>query len=332
VRQDSGRTNKIGCSAIEAVEIVQHRASSKDVLGHFARKGAKTMKKAYIDKTFRPTSLNLIVRANDIIDEFAVDGYELTLRQLYYQFVSRDIIANKQSEYKRLGSVINDARLAGLVDWESIVDRTRKYEELDHWESPEHILESCAEGYRVNTREGQEHYIEVWVEKDALVGIVEQACAPLDVGYLSCRGYVSQSAMWRASIRFRKMERAYETFLIHLGDHDPSGIDMTRDIQDRLEMFESDVTVERIALNMDQIEQYNPPPNPAKTTDSRYQDYRDEHGEDSWELDALDPHILTELISEAVARHTDEKERQILIEAQEQDRQRIQELADNWED
>ena len=288
------------------------------------------MKRRYVSKNFRPTSLALIEQANEIIEEYQADDYDLTLRQLYYQFVARDIIPNRQSEYKKLGSVVNDARLAGLIDWESIVDRTRTFESLPHWNSPAEILRGAARGYRIDTREDQDEYVEVWVEKDALVGVIEKACNPLDVGYLSCRGYVSQSAMWRAAQRFREAESQYETTLIHLGDHDPSGIDMTRDIQDRLRMFGSSVEVIRIALNMDQVEEYGPPPNPAKTTDSRYDGYILDYGEESWELDALDPRVLVDLITEEVLIHTKKRLRQLLIERQERERAEIQKIADDW--
>lgn len=261
-------------------------------------------------------------------------GYDLTLRQLFYQHVSRDIIANRQGEYKRLGSVINDARLAGLIDWNSITDRTRNYESLPHWNSPAEVLQSAAESYAIDTRIDQHDYVEVWVEKDALVGVIEKACDPLDVGYLSCRGFVSQSEMWIAAQRFivreHKRRRRQDTFLIHLGDHDPSGIDMSRDIQDRLEIFGSSVQVERIALTMEQIEEYQPPPNPAKTTDSRYDSYKEIFGGDSWELDALDPRILTELITISVGSHTQDDKRRKQIRQQEKDRKEIERLADNW--
>lgn len=288
------------------------------------------MKRRYINKNFRKSSLALIDQANEIIETYQEDGYDLTLRQLYYQFVARDIIANRQNEYSRLGSIINDARLAGLIDWNSIVDRTRSYEALGHWDSPVDILRSAADSYHLDLRENQDEYVEVWVEKDALVGVIEKACTPLDVGYLSCRGYVSQSAMWRAARRFKDVESYYETTLIHLGDHDPSGIDMTRDIQDRLKMFGSNVEVKRIALNMDQIEEHQPPPNPAKTTDSRYESYIAEYGDESWELDALDPRILVELITETVEQHTQQDLFDARTEIQETGREKIQKIADEW--
>lgn len=291
------------------------------------------MKQAYIEKNFRSSTLDIISKANNIINEYKSEGYDLTLRQLYYQFVARDIISNTQAEYSKLGTTVNNGRLAGLIDWDSIVDRTRKHEANPHWDNPSDIIEDSATQYAIDTRADQKDYVEVWVEKDALVGVIERACEPLDVGFLSCRGYVSQSAMWRAAIRLMRQEGIGRkcTILLHLGDHDPSGIDMTRDIQDRLSMFGSDVDVKRIALDMEQVEEYQPPPNPAKATDSRYASYRDEYGDDSWELDALDPRIITTLITDNITAYSDQSKRDFLIERQESERQQIRDLADNWE-
>ena len=172
----------------------------------------------------------------------------------------------------------------------------------------------------------QPYRVEVWVEKDALVGVVEQACNPLDVNYVSCRGYMSQSEMWKAGMRYRYYHsQGQKVILIHLGDHDPSGIDMTRDIDDRLDIFTnpnlldcaSKFEVHRIALNMDQIDEYNPPPNPAKLTDSRALGYVQEYGFSSWELDALEPKVLTELITKKVIKYRDSD---LFLEARNQER------------
>lgn len=291
------------------------------------------MKRMYCNINLRDKTLAIIETANSIIEEYGVEGYDLTLRQLYYQFVARDIIPNNQREYKKLGTAINNGRLAGLIDWKSIIDRTRRYLINAHWDSPIDIIEDSASQYAIDTRTNQDNYVEVWVEKDALIGVIEQACDPLDVGYLSCRGFVSQSAMWRAAIRLKYKENSSKsTTILHLGDHDPSGIDMTRDIQDRLRMFGSKVNVERIALNMNQVQKYNPPPNYAKTTDSRYATYRDEYGDESWELDALDPRIISDLITKNVILLTEEEKRKALIERQEVERFAIQEIANNWND
>jgi len=254
-------------------------------------------KLCYRDKSFRKKTLEIIQTANKIIETWADQGFDLTLRQLYYQFVARDLFPNTERSYNMLGTTINDARLAGLVDWDNIVDRTRNVRQNSHWNSPQEIIKVCANQYQINKWENQKYKIEVWIEMDALIGVIEDVCKELDVGYFSCRGYVSQSEMWSAGYeRFDK-----PTIIFHLGDHDPSGIDMTRDIQTRLSMFsDDDVEVRRIALNQDQIKKYNPPPNPAKVTDSRFDSYRDLYGEESWELDALEPQVLVDLVRKNV--------------------------------
>ena len=255
----------------------------------------------YVDKNFRAETLSTIVMANAIIDEFTAQGYDLTLRQLYYQFVIRNILPNKNSEYSRLGVIISNARLAGLVDWDSIVDRTRAVREKPHWETPQEIVRACARQYAEDKWQHQSWRVEVWIEKDALLGVIAGVCSRLDVPYFSCRGYASQSSMWRAAKRLKAWESVGQrTLVLHLGDHDPSGIDMTRDIANRLNTFQSSAQVRRIALTMEQVDEHGPPPNPAKMTDSRAAIYVDEYGFDSWELDALEPAVLDGLIESAV--------------------------------
>ncbi len=233
---------------------------------------------------FRDAALHTIARANQILEEYAEKGYDLTLRQLYYQFVARGLIANNMREYKNLGSIINDGRLCGLIDWDHIVDRTRNVRSNAHWERPHDIIEACARQFQFDKWSDQESRIEVWIEKDALVGVVERVCTQLDIPYFSCRGYVSQSEIHEAALdRFKPWADAgQQVVILHLGDHDPSGIDMTRDIESRLHIFGADVDMRRIALNMAQVRQYNPPPNPAKITDSRATKYIEEHGDESW--------------------------------------------------
>lgn len=246
--------------------------------------------------------MDLIDKANQIIDDYLTQGLDLTVRQLFYRFVTKGYLENTQKEYKKLVALISNGRLAGLIDWKSIVDRTRNLEGNTHWDSPEGVITSAAHSFKLDKWENQPNRVEVWVEKEALAGVLDKCCPDLDVDYFSCRGYVSQSEQWIAAMRFHRYIRYGQTpHIIHLGDHDPSGIDMTRDITDRInKTFEVSVEIHRIALNMDQIEEHAPPPNPAKTTDSRFQHYRRMYGEDSWELDALEPSILVGLIQDAV--------------------------------
>lgn len=221
----------------------------------------------YVPKNFSADRLQMIEKVNGVVAEYQKQGYSLTLRQVYYQMVARDIIPNNMRSYKNLGNLINDARLAGLIDWLAIEDRTRNLRGNSHWSTPGSVIESAAYSYRLDHWQGQQNYVEVWVEKDALIGIVGQICGKLDVAHFSCRGYVSQSEMWAAARRLRRRQEAGQhVILLHLGDHDPSGKDMSRDIQERLITFETyGVTFKRLALNMDQVELYNPPPNPASS-------------------------------------------------------------------
>jgi hypothetical protein len=247
--------------------------------------------------------MDMIDKANIIIEDFTAQGFKLTLRQLYYQFVTRNWIPNKQSEYKRLGSIIDEGRQAGLIDWDAIEDRTRNLEKLPYWSGPQDILYAVWNQYREDLWKAQDYFPEVWIEKDALTGVIANVCERWRVPYFACRGYTSQSEMYSAAKRFEDASNSGRTpIVLHLGDHDPSGIDMSRDNQDRLELFSNYAGVElrRLALNMDQIDQYNPPPNPAKKTDIRFEKYAELHGESSWELDALNPAVIENLIGDEI--------------------------------
>lgn len=288
----------------------------------------------YKEINFRRESLSLIERVNSIINEYQSKGYSLTLRQVYYQLVARDVIPNTERSYKNLGNLISDARLAGHIDWHAIEDRTRSLRSNSHWSTPGSIIRSAANSFAYDKWADQDYYVEVWVEKDALVGVVGQICSRLDVPYFSCRGYVSQTEMWVASQRLieKSKSRGQKTVILHLGDHDPSGIDMSRDIVDRLDTFGIDPYFRRIALNMDQIEQYLPPPNPTKLTDSRASGYINLHGYECWELDALRPEVMEELIREHIEEFCDQERFDTALDAEEDARETLNNVAHHWSD
>ena len=285
----------------------------------------------YVDRNFSASSRALIKTAGKIIAEFANQGYDLTLRQLYYQFVSRAIITNTERSYKRLGSIVNDARLTGLIDWHAIIDRTRFLRKQPDWETPSDIVHGAARQYKIDRWANQDYRLEVWIEKDALIGVISRVCDRWRVPYFSCRGYVSQSEMWRASQRMKMhVKERKDVIVIHLGDHDPSGMDMTRDIDDRLELFTNGaVEIERIALNMDQVQEYGPPPNPAKLTDARCHKYIAEYGSSSWELDALEPRVMSELIESTIKKYVYVDAWKESGDREEDERTKITALADS---
>lgn len=285
----------------------------------------------YKEIRFQQKSLDLIELVNQVVDEYSAQGYELTLRQVYYQLVARGYIPNNERSYKNVGSLINDGRLAGLIDWNSVTDRTRNLRKAGHWDNPADVIASARYSYNLDKWEGQPNYVEVWVEKDALVDIVGQACNPLDTPYFSCRGYTSQSEMWSAAQRFIRQDDREKRIIIHLGDHDPSGIDMTRDIQERLELFGADVYVKRVALTMNQIQTYNPPPNPAKITDSRASKYIDQYGNESWELDALEPKVITDLIKKQVTMYRNDDIYRAVCDKESREKEELKMLERNYD-
>lgn len=260
-------------------------------------------KQLYESKSFRPESLELIDTMNSIIDEYVDQGFRLTVRQLYYQLVARAVVENTERSYKRITGIVNDAKLAGLMDWEAIEDRTRDFIRRNRWNSPAEVLNALAKQYHEDLWLGQDRRAFVIVEKEALAGVLEGVCRTYDVPLLAARGYPSGTVLreFAESDIIPAITQETEAVIIHLGDHDPSGIDMTRDLRARLSMFSDyNVTLHRIALTMQQIQEEDPPPNPAKTTDSRFASYRRQFGDESWELDALSPSYLAGIVEKAI--------------------------------
>ncbi|QUE25345.1 DNA binding protein [Microbacterium phage Fizzles] len=289
-------------------------------------------------KRFRQASIQIIELADQIATQYRASGYNLTLRQLYYQFIARDFFPNTEQSYNRLGAIINDARLQGLIDWDHIEDRGREAHDVS-WlgTTPptfEQQIRYLQYTHSLDLWREQPRRIEIWVEKQALEEVAQKAARQFRVGYFACKGYVSQSEMWRAGQRLRDaLDEGQQPLILHLGDHDPSGIDMTRDIQDRLTMFaEEPIEVRRLALNMGQIRELNPPPNPAKVTDSRAASYIQKFGRKSWELDAISPDRLVEIITDEIEQEVDLVPFNEARREEREGRQVYIDLADNWED
>lgn len=289
------------------------------------------MKQHYEDKNFRASSLKLIGQINDIIAEYERDGYVLTVRQLYYQLVAKAIIPNTQANYKKAAQLVNDAKLAGLIDWDMLEDRTRAFDTRSRWDSPQQILNSCADGYHMDMWDNQTYRVFCIVEKEALVGVLKRICDKYDVPLLAARGYPSGSVL-REFGREDLMHCDQVPIILHLGDHDPSGIDMTRDLQGRIDMFaEQSVKLHRIALNMKQVEDQKPPENPAKPTDSRFEDYKRKFGSSSWELDALSPRFLDKMVTGHIRKYIDDGLWRVKKEEIEEARTKLTYIAENYD-
>jgi hypothetical protein len=291
----------------------------------------------------RNSTMVMIVRANEILEEYSEKGYILTLRQLFYQMVSRDMIPNTSKSYNNLGTAISTGRERGLIDWDHLTDRLRELNEWQMYDSVPAAMSELAEKFRLDKWSTQPFKPEVWVEKDALSDIVRRACSRLQVPYLVCRGYASASAMWQAGRRMIGYRQSDQTPIIfHLGDHDPSGLQMTEDNYTRVNLFGSPIEeaendyrakckVVRLALNKEQIDEYEPPPNPAKETDSRWGWYNETTGlTDSWELDALEPAVIEQIITDAVLKIRDEPKWKAMQEKENKARELLTNCSDNW--
>jgi hypothetical protein len=293
------------------------------------------MKEKFVDINFKASSIEMLQKVNSILKDYENQGYQLSLRQLYYQLVARDIVENSVRSYKNIGRLISDARQAGLIDWNMIEDRNRATVFNSHWTDPGSIIKSAAYSFRIDKWQDQPWHIEVMVEKDALSGVLEPVCRDLDIRLTANKGYSSSSMMYFIGKRLRnKRLDGKKILVIYLGDHDPSGIDMTRDIEERLQLYAglSEIKVSRLALNMDQVETWNPPENPAKTTDSRFDKYLAEFGESSWELDAVEPRTLARLVIDDVKDHRDEKIWTRSIMRESEMKLVLEDFAENWDE
>ena len=290
------------------------------------------MREQFIEKNFSMTSQDMIIRMNKILQDYSVQGYRLSVRQLYYQLVARAAIENSQRSYKCIVDLVSNARLAGLLDWNMIEDRGRETITPPMWESPAQIVQAAAAQFAIDRWSDQENHIEVMVEKAALEGILIPVCRDEGVRFTANRGYSSQSMMYEAGKRIKRMiDAGKNVFVLYLGDHDPSGIDMTRDVLERLEMFSrNSIEVERLALNWEQVEQWQPPENPAKSTDSRYVQYVELYGESSWELDAVDPATLGGLVSEAIRKLRDDDLYNDAVEREQEMRRELERFVDTY--
>lgn len=332
------------------------------------------------DVRFKPDSLARIGLCNEIIEDYQGQGLRLTLRQLYYQLVTKNAITNEEKSYKNLGSLVSDARLAGRMDWDAIEDRVRVPRRPLEFRNLNHRIDSALANYRLPRWEGQDAYVELWVEKDALAGVLSPIAGEYHVTMMVNRGYSSTSALFESAKRFieacmpgidpcddcdgtgdcmacadsmeededadpacgmcngsrkcptcdgtggdrESFDYVHQPVLLYLGDLDPSGEDMVRDIGDRLTMFGvKEILVRKIALNMDQVKQYNPPPNPAKMSDSRAKKYVKKHGTSSWEVDALPPNVLAQLIRGNLNAICDRKKMDAVIARENSDKSRL---------
>jgi len=259
-----------------------------------------------------PTYPEIVKAVNRILGEY---DFPLTIRQIYYRLVAANLIPNKRSAYNQLSKMLVKARENGEVDDTRIEDRARTVLEAPNtFTSPEDFADSAkqwfrglASQYMRDLWDEQDCFLEVWVEKDALSRVISHVTNPYRVTTCPSRGYSSYTYIKREAVDGRLSDVGKPIIILHFRDHDPSGRDMTRDLESRLHRYapDSEITVEHVALTYEQVQQYDLPPGPTKEKAQGRDDYVAEFGDRCWELDAIEPSELQRIVREAVEQHID---------------------------
>lgn len=298
-----------------------------------------------------------------ILKTYSNQGIILTSRQLYYQLVSRNIIPNAEETYKRICSFLTDGRYAGLIDWSAVEDRGRVPTKPSEWENVKSLIESAVHSYRLPRWSNQDRYVELFCEKQAMESVLKPVAQKFHIYFGVNKGYSSASTMYDLAQRVKEqIENGKKAIVLYLGDHDASGLDMVRDIRERITEFllngdspvlskeldpyndaptgcycdhdgtvmdiEDKFEVIPLALNMTQIKQYNPPPNPAKMTDPRAKWYIQKYGNKSWELDALEPKVLMQIAEDGIEEHMDLDKYNAWIQREKDEKQALKEFGE----
>lgn len=211
-------------------------------------------------------------------------------------------------EYSKIGNLLTKGRLGGIVDWDAIEDRVRVPDVPYFNSNVEQAVSDAVHHFRLDRTIGQGVHVELWVEKDAISNIMSRVTHHYGVRLMVNRGYSSTTAMFDAYNRIQdSVNNGKECTILYLGDHDPSGLDMvSHDIPNRLnDVFGTEVSVIPIAITKRQIDQYDPPPNPAKISDPRAKWYIENYGKSSWEVDALEPNVLHNIVKDSIEKHLD---------------------------
>jgi hypothetical protein len=325
----------------------------------------------YQAKSFSLAHRAIIDAANEICGEYAARGISITSRQLYYRFVARGLMPNRQSEANRLTAILSDARMAGEMDWDYLAG-SRALAPPPRQDSLAAFITDAAASWRADPWAGQRHRVQLWVEKDAAVAAVRDVCYRNTVPCASCRGYLSLGEGQSAARQIlRDIGNGDRVTILYVGDHDPIGLDMTRAAEEQLRLFvttgwlaaregarslrepgaveaamrehmrergngitdnQAPWRLRRIALSAGQIDRYEPPPDPVRTVDSRLRAYADQTGfTEGWELEALDPAALLDLVQAEIGRERDNEAWAASCAKAEAGRADLARLSARWE-
>jgi len=271
----------------------------------------------------------VVTYVNDILNQYTM---KLTLRQIYYRLVASYGYPNTNSAYTQLSKQLVKSRERGDIDETRIEDRSREFLGGDYpFDNLEEFITyqfktffNSPNYYARKLWTSQPKYVIVWVEKDALSRVISVEADKYNVITCPSRGYASYTYIKEA---LAMLPEDKEIIILHFADHDPSGLDMTRDLENRISEYSNlNITVERVALNYDQIQRYEFPPNPTKRADPRAENYIAEYGNECWERDAIEPVELQRMVSEAIESHIDSDLWNQTLEQIRQEREKLREM------
>jgi hypothetical protein len=247
----------------------------------------------------------------------------MTVRQVFYRATVEGLVDKTEQGYAAVQDDLAKLRRRGDVSYYDIADNTRLQRRPKTYASVAEALKSTARFYRKSLWAEADAYVEVWLEKDALSGVVWPVTSEYDVPLMVARGYASLSFLHGAADAISNLD--VPAYIYHLGDFDPSGVNAGEKIEETLRELapDADITFERLGVTPSQITALNLPTRPTKKTDSRHKGF----GNISVELDAMEPETLRTLVREAIEQHLPRDQFDILKTAEQSEREIITRLV-----
>lgn len=253
----------------------------------------------------------------------------MTLRSLFYRCVSAGFLSNSQQEYKRLGSVMTRLREARQVPFAWIVDHVRATLKPSSWSGLADFGDTVRRAYRKDLWAGMPHHIEVFVEKDAIAGTIQPVTAEYDVALQVCRGYASLSFVGEIAEQWKEIEKP--VYAYYVGDFDPSGFDIERDLKEKLKRYSGrEFYWSRLAVRDEDFALHDLIALPVKASDNRARNFRAAHGDACAEVDALPPTELRARVRSAIEGHIEQDRWEKLQRTERLERQTILDLVGQW--
>lgn len=250
-------------------------------------------------------------------------GEPMTVRQVFYQATVRGLVEKAESGYAKVQTDLTIMRRTGELPYRWLADNTRWQRKPDTFDGVEAALRATAAFYRKDLWVDADSYVEIWLEKDALSGVVYPVTDLFDVPLMVARGYASLSFLHSAAEYINSL--SVPAFIYHFGDFDPSGVNAGEKIEETLRELapEAEINFQRVAVTPEQIDRWNLPTRPTKTTDTRSKNF----GDVSVELDAIEPNLLRLLVEVTIERHLPRHRLAVLQAAEESEREIITKLV-----